>query len=501
MTSTPSIDLRPRSVAELLDLTFHLYRQHFVPLIAVTLIVMGPLLALSLLSSAGSLAQYMAVFNASVSDDAGGIGAATVLGNMVSLCAGGLTLLLGIFVPWMDGAVTYNVIERILGHKPTWRESYRVTQPHWGALWVANAIRTIVLVLALIPLLVGLYGSLFAGVLGLGALSAESSSGLDGGLMVLGLLAICLPIGLVGTGAAVYTAIVWCLANPAVVGEGIGGSAALERSNALVRDMRWRMAGRLFIFEIMRFVIITLPMLVMQAFIFGGSIAAANGGDQSVLAIIGFIGSSIFSLVANVLVVPLYATYITVNYFDLRIRKEHLDLQLKAEQIAPTVTAMPPELAMASQQGTAAGMAPAITSTRPGLVPPDVPDALPPTVTMPPLADSHLPVIDLSLTPGQRISQLFTQIRAQGENADLLNELGLAYQEIGDLYGALDALTRARALDPEDPDIAYNMALLQRDRKDWAAARRAMADYLRLETDEAERQKVRDTPAFNDILP
>jgi hypothetical protein len=498
MASTPSIELRPRSVGELLDVTFALYRRHFRALIVVTLVVMGPMLAISLLSSAGSLAQYAAMLNPSAAEDPAQVGGATLLASSVSLCATGLVLLLGIAVPWMDGALTFSVIERVLGRTPSWREVYRATQPRWAALWVATAVRNVVLWLTLIPLAVGLYGALFAGLLGIGSMSSAAASS-DGNLLALGLMAICLPIGVGGVALAIFVTVAWSMTTPVIVGEGADGIASLGRSNTLVQGMRWRMAGRLLIFEIMRFLLITIPTGVMQAFIFGGSVAAAAGGDLSVLAIVGFIGSTLFGLVANVLVVPLYAIYITVNYLDLRIRKEQLDLQLQAAQLAPALSEQPaavsPAAPGASARAPTAGPAelPPVTAASPA--------ALPPAVIGPASSATAQPIVDTSMTPAQRISVLFNQIRTEGENAELLNELGLAYHQIGDLYGALDALTRARARAPNDPAIAYNMAVLQRDRRDMPAARRAMADYLRLETDEAERQRVLANPSLRDLLP
>jgi hypothetical protein len=482
MASTPSIELRPRSVGELLDVTFHLYRRHFMPLMGITLVIMGPLLAISLLSNATSLAQYAALLNPMTGfEDSVDASGATLLSSGVSLCASGLLLLLGIATPWMDGALTFSVIERILGRAPTWRESYNATRPRWGALWVAGFLRTVVLALALIPLVLGFYGALIAGVIGLGALSA-SGSNTDGGLLSVGLVAICLPIGLVGLGLAVFITAAWSMITPVIVGEGADGTAALSRSNALVKGARWRMIGRLLLFEVMRLLVITLPTWILQIFIFGGAAISAEAGEMSPLFLIAFIGATIFGLVANVLTVPLYAIYITANYLDLRIRKEHLDLQLKAAQFAPAVADLPAAQSVIPTEPTAVATsadAPApVTSATPGAL-----------------------VIDPSMTPAQRISVLFNQMRAQGENADLLNELGLAYQELGDHYGAMDAFSRARTLAPDDPDIAYNMALLHRDRRDVAAARRLMAEYLRLETDQVERQRALNNPALRDLMP
>ena len=95
---------------------------------------------------------------------------------------------------------------------------------------------------------------------------------------------------------------------------------------------------------------------------------------------------------------------------------------------------------------------------------------------------------------------LFNRIRVEGQNADLLNDLGLAYMEVGDLGGALDAFTRARQLNPNDADIAYNLLLLHLSRKDASAARSTMQDYLRLETNAVDLERVRNDPRFKELL-
>jgi hypothetical protein len=492
MAVISTIELRPRSVGELLDLSFSVYRRNFIKLIGITLVVMGPVLALSLISSGGSIAQYVSILSSAANGDSNSVGPMTALTTFISTCAGSLTLLVGIFVPWMDGALTYSVIERVLGHQPTLRQAYNATRSRWGALWVAGAIRQIVLGLTLIPLLLGFYGAIFAGLFGLGALSSVQSGSIDSSMLLVGIFAICLPIGLVGSGLAVFVAVSWSLTVPAIIGEGTDGTSALTRSNSLVGGHRWRMIGRLFIFEILRFLVITLPLSALQVFVLGASAAASAGGDMSPLGLIIVIISTVFGSLANVLVVPFYAIYVTVNYLDLRVRKENLDLQLKAAQLAPSQeTPTYPVVASTATVKPIAISAPAAsvavsTATQLSLVQ---------------AAPVQIGPIGAPPTPAQRISDLFRRMRTEGQSPALLNEMGLAYQEIGDLYGALDAFTRARTLAPADAASALNLALLQRARKDLPAARQAMADYLRLEVDPDARQKMIDSPALRDLLP
>ncbi|MCS7060800.1 MAG: tetratricopeptide repeat protein [Anaerolineae bacterium] len=486
--ASSAIELRARNVGELLDLTFSLYRSHFWTFAAIALVVMGPLMVLNSISSAASLAQIFLPFamDDPLEEPMTGLLTATLGASFVSLCASGLLLLAGVFAPWMGGALTHNVIERILGRAPTWRDSYRAAQPRWAALWVAAALRTIVLYLCLIPAAVSLYVLLLAAVLGVGVLDANTVGSL---VAIVGLAALCLPLVVVGIAVAVWLGVAWSLSEPAIVGEGAGATQSLRRSYRLTQGFRWRLLGRLLMFWLLQLVVVQLPLTGLQLLLFGGLASAAETGDPSFLAWIGMIGSLVFGFVSGVLVTPLNVIYATVNYLDLRVRKEQLDLHLRAARLTPSVSPAG-EVNIPSPTPSPATTAWASSDVSVGQVPVEQSAAW----------SSDQP-IDPSLPPGQRISLLYNRIRVSGPSAELLNELGLAYQQIGDLDGALDAFNRARALDPYDAGIAYNLALLHRDRNNLAEARRMMAEYLRLEPDPEERQRVLSNPRLSNVLP
>jgi hypothetical protein len=446
-------------------------------------------MALTMIGNSASIVQMVSPMGMTEYDEAAVADMMTTLlgASLVSLCASGLAIIVGVFTPWMGGALTHNVIERALGRAPSWRDSYRATLPRWGALWVAMAIRNVVLFVCALPAAAGLYGLLFAALLSIGPASRDATSGLA---LTAGLTAICLPLTIAGIVVGVWLWVGWSLSEPAIVGEGAGAVQSIGRSYALTTGFRWRLLGRLLVFWLMQFVVVQLPLIGLNLLVFAGAVGAAESGDASTLTVLGFVGSLIFGIVGNVLVVPLSVIYVTVNYLDVRVRKEQLDLQLRAARLAPVVPAE-----------TARIDSPAQDFAAPALVEPQTQPAPAETAAAaPPPPDDSAP-IDPSMPPGQRISLLFNRIRAQGPSADLLNELGLAYQEIGDYDGALDALGRARQLSPADPDIAYNLALLHRDRNNLSEARRMMAEYLRLEPDPQERQRVLDNPRLIHLLP
>jgi hypothetical protein len=366
------------------------------------------------------------------------------------------------------------VIERVLGRAPDWRAAYKAAAPRWGALWVANLVRQFTLVACALPAIVGLYGALFAGLtLAVADASVTDGTTFGGTAAMLGLMAACLPVGVLGLALAAWVGVSWSLSEPVVVGEGAGAFQSLSRSSALVTGMRWRMLGRLVIFWIMQFMVVTVPIFLLQTLLLGGALVATETGDVSATTLAGYVVASVFGVAAGVLLAPLNVIYVTMNYLDLRVRKEQLDLQLRAAELATTSTTTITSTST-STSTSASSSASASAST--------VVEA------------------DTVLIPSQRISGLFEQIARQGESAELLNELALAHRQAGDLDGALDALSRARELAPNDAGVAYNLALVRRARREDAAARRALADYLNLEDDPQLRQQARDDPAWKDYL-
>jgi Flp pilus assembly protein TadD len=88
----------------------------------------------------------------------------------------------------------------------------------------------------------------------------------------------------------------------------------------------------------------------------------------------------------------------------------------------------------------------------------------------------------------------------EGDRSDVLNDLGLAYLDVGDTGAAIDALRRAQSLAPGDADIAYNLMRAMVARGDTAGARKAMAEYLRLETNASDRETTLADPRFKGLL-
>jgi hypothetical protein len=122
----------------------------------------------------------------------------------------------------------------------------------------------------------------------------------------------------------VYFWIAFSLAVPALLTENCRGRKALRRSRELVAGFWWRVLA-----------ISALGYLLSA--ILGGALSGTlvgitafdYSGDSLTGATIGVIAQTFSSMVTT----PFVAAFVTVLYFDLRVRKEGFDLQLLAERI------------------------------------------------------------------------------------------------------------------------------------------------------------------------
>jgi hypothetical protein len=113
------------------------------------------------------------------------------------------------------------------------------------------------------------------------------------------------------------------VAVPVLMAEGIKGTGALGRSRELVRGRWWGTFAVMLLGFILTF--------IAEGLISGGMSALVFSGGSTERAI----GDGIGSMVAALITTPFTAAFLTVLYFDLRVRNEGLDLEQQAERMAP----------------------------------------------------------------------------------------------------------------------------------------------------------------------
>jgi hypothetical protein len=290
-SSSAPIRFRPMPLPELLDELFRLYRRHFSLIVSVALIVALPGLVWSLVTGIYRLngASYANLIT-------------TGPGAQPSFNSQQLTNLLGILalgfiggfflLPISLGAVFRAITDVALGRPATIGSVLRETLRRY------------------LPLL-GLVALGF--LMFLGWFIAE----------VIGFVLLILPGFAVFCGA-VYLAVRWSLVLAAMMAEDIGPIRGLGRSWNLVSGSWWRSFGILLIVWVM-WLVISYGLLILFTVI----AALFSTGDFQAAVV------QVAGTVLGAVLTPIWSIAITLLYFDLRVRKEGLDLDQLAKQTSP----------------------------------------------------------------------------------------------------------------------------------------------------------------------
>ena len=144
--------------------------------------------------------------------------------------------------------------------------------------------------------------------------------------LVMGVAIALLLLTIVGW---IWVGVLWSVAFPALMIEETGVFGALGRSRQLVRGSWWRVFGALVLIWLISFVISFMIGLV------GGLLSGllAVAGDGAAITLIRTIVSTLFNVVAQALSQPFGVGALVLLYFDLRVRKEGLDLEERAESL------------------------------------------------------------------------------------------------------------------------------------------------------------------------
>ena len=305
-----TLDLRPLTLGELLDRSFRLFRRHFslfVGLMAVpsvlVLLVNVALLIVPELAPAADVADE--------GPDAAALATALVGGVLIFFLA---VLYLVAYMVTL-GATTIAVSELYLDRSPTIASAYSHVQGHIGSL--------ILLMILLGLRLVGVFLATMTPFVLLAIMVAFTGgvgSAVGAGLVVLGLVPAML--------AAFAFSLRYSVAVPALVLEPITANGAVRRSVFLVRENFWRTA----ILVVFATIIATAANLIFQMPFHIGAFAT---GPDSAASFWWQLAGSISGAVGGAVTGPLMIVALAVLYYDLRIRKEGLDVEIMMARLGP----------------------------------------------------------------------------------------------------------------------------------------------------------------------
>ncbi len=273
-------ELRPLGVGEILDASIKVFLRSALELFKAVAIVVVPVQLLAIVVLISALPEGVSSAGPPAGADpanpfgglSGGELAALVGAFVVTGLAGLLATVLA------TGACFKGISDTYLGGGARWRESLRFAYGRLGPLVWVSILGVVLLIPAFVALIV----------------------------------------------PGVWLSVAFVLAVPIVLAEDLRGGRALRRSLRLIRGRWWP-----------TFAVVALGFLlaaVVSAVIGGvlGFVLGITAGQSSVALTVA---NQVAAAIGSILSTPFQAAIIALVYFDLRVRKEGLDVELLAQRI------------------------------------------------------------------------------------------------------------------------------------------------------------------------
>jgi hypothetical protein len=307
--------LRPRTVTEVLDQAFRLYRRHFLTFIAIIAVVHVPLQLVQQLITAVTTGD---LYN---SLDTGLYNPDSTNELLTYLFVGqGIVLLVGVLY-WLlqqlsQGALTAAVADSHLDRPVSFGGAYRAMLPHAWRLLGLMLVQAGIILLIFVPIFLCFF--LAIGV------SVGASDGGGGAALACGSFLLLIP----AFGALVYVLTRLTVVVPALIVEGLGPMESVRRSWRLVEGYWWRTFGLQVVLTLLSMVVSAGPAALIVGMM--GFVTPENFVLQQVIA-------GVVTVFVTLLYIPIQLIAVTLYYFDLRVRKEGYDLEAAMEQRYPTI--------------------------------------------------------------------------------------------------------------------------------------------------------------------
>ena len=317
-------NLRPLSLGEILDRTAQLYRENFVLFAGIAAVYAGAMLVLNLLQI--GIAELLRVLQMTRYVQLASLAFVVLILPLVFIFSGAAMAANNRAVAWVN-----------LGQPATIRGAYLSILPRLGRyLWIMT-IATFFIYLPFV-LIYGAFFVLIFSFVGLKGASAHSGAAADpyaGAIVGIASILILL-LSFPAIVYAIWMALRYSLAIPASVVEDLKARPALRRSVELSQGAR----GRILLLGLLIAVIQIGLVLVTQSFFIAMAFKhkmVLPAWAQAAQQIVGFLTNSFIG--------PMYATGLTLFYYDQRVRKEGFDIEWMMQAAGLTVPAPAPESA------------------------------------------------------------------------------------------------------------------------------------------------------------
>jgi len=318
----------PMNLGQLLDRAFRLYRVRFRKLVLTAALFFVPLSIVSALLMGTAFNSYFGLLFGAMEQPA-------ALDERTVLQASGVTLALSLVVGFFGlilGAFAFlsllaqadaNALGRELSIGASVRTALSRFWPFVGMSLLTGLIAAGIAIVAYLIFFILIF--IFAGVL-----TALGSAIERGGVVVaVGavILIIVLFFGLMFLLLLplAYLTTRWLVAPVVIMTELKGPVDALKRSWRLTEGSFWRLFGLLVLLFILNGIVLALPLSLIQFVAFAvtpsqmfGLLNGALSGLSNLLSILWY---------------PLLALTLTLVYYDLRVRKENYDLELRIQAL------------------------------------------------------------------------------------------------------------------------------------------------------------------------
>jgi hypothetical protein len=308
-------DLRPMTLGEILDRTAQLYRTHFVLFAGIAAIYAGVLLLLNLLQiGLGELLRHLHMTQ-----------------QLPWVTLGFIVLILPLIFIFAGAAVAANnraVAWVNLGQPATIRGAYLSILPRMGRyLWLMTIVGFFIYI-PFVLIFTGYFVFLFVYVRPKGLFAHGGANADPQATVVLALVSLVfLFLALAAFAYGIYMALRYSLSLPASVLEDLNARKAIRRSIELSKGSR----GRIFVLGLLISVIQLGLVAVTQVFFI---VAAFKQHGQ--LPVWAQITQQIVGFFTNSFIGPMYATGLTLFYYDQRMRKEGFDIEWMMEAAGMT---------------------------------------------------------------------------------------------------------------------------------------------------------------------